>query len=88
MLCNTDQARAVEYLNDVFDQVPNFDELLQLSVIELIRKDCRNNSTNRVMIYLFMGVFKFSIIIIGFLSVYEVFEYHYILIGKIYKMYL
>ncbi|CAG8574988.1 6461_t:CDS:10 [Racocetra fulgida] len=31
--------RAVEYLNDVFDQVPNFDELLQLSVIELIRKD-------------------------------------------------
>ncbi|PKC13486.1 putative SEC26-coatomer complex beta chain of secretory pathway vesicles [Rhizophagus irregularis] len=47
MLCNTNQARAVEYLNDVFDQVPNFDELLQLSVIELIRKDCRNNSTNR-----------------------------------------
>ncbi|CAG8837119.1 24707_t:CDS:2, partial [Racocetra persica] len=39
--------RAVEYLNDVFDQVPNFDELLQLSVIELIRKDCRNNNTNR-----------------------------------------
>ncbi|CAH1759392.1 14622_t:CDS:10 [Entrophospora sp. SA101] len=47
MLCNTNQARAVEYLNDVFDQVPNFDELLQLSVIELIRKDCRNSSTNR-----------------------------------------
>ncbi|KAG9306557.1 hypothetical protein G9A89_004754 [Geosiphon pyriformis] len=47
MLCNTNQTRAVEYLNNVFDQVPNFDELLQLSVIELIRKDCRNNSTNR-----------------------------------------
>ncbi|CAG8560860.1 19811_t:CDS:10 [Cetraspora pellucida] len=31
MLCNTNQLRAVEYLNDVFDQVPNFDELLQLS---------------------------------------------------------
>ncbi|CAG8532070.1 11588_t:CDS:10 [Diversispora eburnea] len=47
MLCNTSQSRAVEYLNDVFDQVPNFDELLQLSIIELIRKDCRNNSTNK-----------------------------------------
>ncbi|CAG8439119.1 9991_t:CDS:10 [Ambispora gerdemannii] len=47
MLCNTSQSRAVEYLNEVFDQVPNFDELLQLAVIELIRKDCRNNSTNR-----------------------------------------
>ncbi|CAG8736593.1 15695_t:CDS:10, partial [Gigaspora margarita] len=47
MLCNTNQLRAVEYLNDVFDQVPNFDELLQLSIIELIRKDCRNNNTNR-----------------------------------------
>ena len=59
MLCNTDQARAVEYLNDVFDQVPSFDELLQLSVIELIRKDCRNNNTNRVMIYSSMSVFNF-----------------------------
>ena len=47
MLCNTKQARTVEYLDDVFDQVPSFDELLQLSVIELIRKDCRNNNTNR-----------------------------------------
>ena len=48
MLCNTSQTRAVEYLNEVFDQVPNFDELLQMAVIELIRKDCRNNSVNRV----------------------------------------
>ncbi|CAG8629950.1 983_t:CDS:10 [Acaulospora morrowiae] len=47
MLCNTNQSRAVEYLNDIFDQVPNFDELLQLAVIELIRKDCRNNNINR-----------------------------------------
>jgi len=59
MLCNTNQARTVEYLDDIFDQVPSFDELLQLSVIELIRKDCRNNNTNRVMIHSSMSVFNF-----------------------------
>ena len=47
MLCNTAQDRAVEYLNDVFPQVPNFDELLQLAVIELIRKDSKTNPANR-----------------------------------------
>ncbi|RUP49758.1 adaptin N terminal region-domain-containing protein [Jimgerdemannia flammicorona] len=47
MLYNTSQARAVEYLNQVFNQVPSFDELLQLSVIQLIRKDCRTNAANK-----------------------------------------
>lgn len=43
MLCNTSQSKAVEYLAEVFDQIGSFDELLQLAVIELIRKDCRTN---------------------------------------------
>ncbi|KAL1924900.1 uncharacterized protein VTP21DRAFT_4554 [Calcarisporiella thermophila] len=47
MLCNCAQARAVEYLNQVFNQVPSFDEHLQLAIIELIRKDCRTNTANR-----------------------------------------
>lgn len=47
MLCNTSQERAVEYLNDVFPQVPTFDELLQLAVIELIRKDSKTNPANK-----------------------------------------
>ncbi|GAB5593932.1 coatomer subunit beta [Umbelopsis nana] len=47
MLCNTSQDRAVEYLMDVFPQVPSFDELLQLAIIELIRKDSKTNPANK-----------------------------------------
>ncbi|KND03510.1 coatomer subunit beta [Spizellomyces punctatus DAOM BR117] len=47
MLMNTKQALAVQYLNTVFNQIPAFDELLQLSVIELIRKDCRNPTADK-----------------------------------------
>lgn len=42
MLFNTDQGRAVEYLSHVINQVPSFGENLQLVVIELIRKVCKN----------------------------------------------
>lgn len=47
MLCHTAPDRAVEYLMDVFPQVANFDELLQLAVIELIRKDSKTNPANK-----------------------------------------
>ncbi|KAJ3183421.1 coatomer subunit beta [Geranomyces variabilis] len=47
MLMNTNQALAVHYLNSVFHQIPVFDELLQLSVIELIRKDCQSASADK-----------------------------------------
>ncbi|KAI8920089.1 adaptin N terminal region-domain-containing protein [Powellomyces hirtus] len=47
MLMNTNQALAVQYLNTVFNQIPAFDELLQLSVIELIRKDCQNAAADK-----------------------------------------
>ncbi|KAG0655304.1 coatomer subunit beta [Rhodotorula mucilaginosa] len=34
-------ARAVEYFLSVYDQIPNLDEMMQLSVIELIRKESK-----------------------------------------------
>lgn len=48
VLCNVDQGLAVQYLLQVIDSVPTFDELLQLAVIELIRKDSKISSTNKV----------------------------------------
>ncbi|ORX92698.1 Coatomer, beta subunit [Basidiobolus meristosporus CBS 931.73] len=47
MLCNTQQSRAVDYLKQVYNQIQGFDEPLQLAIIELIRKDCRNNTTEK-----------------------------------------
>jgi coatomer subunit beta len=49
MLCNCAPELAVEYLESVLGQVPNFDELLQMAVVDLIRKDCRNNAANKVL---------------------------------------
>lgn len=48
MLCNSAPELAVEYLESVINQVPNFDELLQMAVVDLIRKDCKNNAANKV----------------------------------------
>ncbi|KZO94106.1 coatomer beta subunit [Calocera viscosa TUFC12733] len=39
--------RAVEYLLGVLDQVPNFDELLQLSIIDLIRRETKESDPSR-----------------------------------------
>ncbi|KZT56128.1 putative coatomer complex beta chain [Calocera cornea HHB12733] len=39
--------RAVEYLLSVLDQVPNFDELLQLSIIDLIRRETKDSDPSR-----------------------------------------
>ncbi|CAO3622895.1 unnamed protein product [Cunninghamella blakesleeana] len=47
VLCSIDQNLAVEFLIQSFSLVPSFDELLQLSVIELIRKDSKSNSANK-----------------------------------------
>ncbi|KAK4516339.1 uncharacterized protein ATC70_011309 [Mucor velutinosus] len=47
VLCNVDQPLAVQYLLQVIDSIPTFDELLQLAVIELIRKDSKVSSANK-----------------------------------------
>ena len=39
--------KAVEYILQVFDQIPSMDELLQMSIIEVIRLDCKQETTHR-----------------------------------------
>lgn len=48
VLCDINRPLAVEYLQQVFHLVPTFDELLQLAVLELIRKDSKTNTANKV----------------------------------------
>ena len=40
--------KAVEWLIGVYDQLTSLDELLQMSIIEVIRLDCKNDTTHRV----------------------------------------
>lgn len=40
--------KAVEYILQHFDQIPNMDELLQMSIIEVIKLDCKNDTVHRV----------------------------------------
>ncbi|KZT30989.1 coatomer protein [Neolentinus lepideus HHB14362 ss-1] len=46
-LANCAMNKAVEYVLQVYDQIPTLDELLQMSVIEVIRLDCKTDSTHR-----------------------------------------
>ncbi|KAL6307672.1 coatomer protein [Sparassis latifolia] len=46
-LANCAMPKAVEYILQVFDQIPNMDELLQMSIIEVIRLDCKKDSKHR-----------------------------------------
>lgn len=43
MLCQSDQDRAVTYLNNNIPQLPVWGETLQLSALELVRRVCRAN---------------------------------------------
>jgi len=47
MLINCAQDKAVQYLVSVLDQVVNFADILQFVVIELIRKVCRSNPSEK-----------------------------------------
>jgi len=47
MLFSTAQEKAVEYLNTILDQVANLPDILQMIVVELIRKVCRKNPAER-----------------------------------------
>ena len=40
--------KAVEYILQHFDQIPNMDELLQMSIIEVIKLDCKLDTIHRV----------------------------------------
>uniref|UniRef100_A0A6B2KXK3 Coatomer subunit beta n=1 Tax=Arcella intermedia TaxID=1963864 RepID=A0A6B2KXK3_9EUKA len=47
MLFNTSRDQAIDYLNSVLDQVQSFGEILQLVVVEMIRKVVRNQPKER-----------------------------------------
>ena len=47
-LANCAMPKAVEYILQVFDQIPTMDELLQMSIIEVIRLDCKTDTSHRV----------------------------------------
>lgn len=46
-LANCAMPRAVQYVLSVHEQVPSFDEQLQLAILEVIRLDCKQESANR-----------------------------------------
>eukprot|EP00276_Gloeochaete_wittrockiana_P009677 CAMPEP_0184646384 /NCGR_PEP_ID=MMETSP0308-20130426/3086_1 /TAXON_ID=38269 /ORGANISM="Gloeochaete witrockiana, Strain SAG 46.84" /LENGTH=962 /DNA_ID=CAMNT_0027076361 /DNA_START=108 /DNA_END=2996 /DNA_ORIENTATION=- len=47
MLMNTAQDRAVEYLSTTLDQVTSFGDILQLVIVEVIRRVCRTSPTEK-----------------------------------------
>ncbi|KAH6561174.1 hypothetical protein BASA50_003834 [Batrachochytrium salamandrivorans] len=47
MLINSKLSVAVQFFNSISSQISNFDETLQLAVIELIRKDSRNPTADK-----------------------------------------
>ncbi|PWN92308.1 putative SEC26-coatomer complex beta chain of secretory pathway vesicles [Acaromyces ingoldii] len=47
LLCNASPDKAIEYLLSQYEAIPAMDELMQLAVIELIRKKCKADSPHR-----------------------------------------
>jgi len=47
-LANCAMPKAVEYVAQVHDQIGSLDELLQMAIIDVIRLDCKADSTHRV----------------------------------------
>lgn len=44
--------KAVEYIASIYDSIGTLDEALQMSIIEVIRLDCKNDSSQRVRCFL------------------------------------
>jgi len=40
--------KAVEYVLSIYDSIPSLDEALQMSIVEVIRSDCKSDSAHRV----------------------------------------
>ena len=47
-LANCAMPKAVEYILQVYEQIGSLDELLQLAIIDVVRLDCKSDSTHRV----------------------------------------
>ncbi|KAF5352861.1 hypothetical protein D9756_006222 [Leucocoprinus leucothites] len=46
-LAHCSMEKAVEYVSSIYDTIPGLDEALQMSIIEVIRMDCKNDSAHR-----------------------------------------
>jgi len=42
--------KAVEYIVSIYDSIGTLDEALQMSIIEIIRLDCKSDSAHRVRV--------------------------------------
>jgi coatomer subunit beta len=51
-LTNMATPKAVEYVLQIYDQIPGLDEMLQMAIIDLIRKDCTTETSHRVCLLL------------------------------------
>jgi len=40
--------KAVEYVLSIYDSIPSLEEALQMSIVEVIRLDCKSDSAHRV----------------------------------------
>jgi len=49
-LANCATTKAVEWVLSVYDQILGFEDLMQLAVIDMIRKDCKGDTPNRVFL--------------------------------------
>jgi coatomer subunit beta len=47
-LANCAMPRAVEYVMQVYEQIPGLDESLQMSIIEVIQMDCKADASHKV----------------------------------------
>lgn len=43
--------KAVQYVLQVYDQIGSLDELLQMAIIDVVRLDCKGDSTHRVRFF-------------------------------------
>lgn len=48
-LANCAMPKAIEYVMQVYDQIPNLDESLQMSIVEVIRMDCKVEPSHKVI---------------------------------------
>ena len=51
-LAHCSMPKAVEYILSIYETIPALDEGLQMSIIEIIRLDCKNDSAHRVSAFL------------------------------------
>jgi coatomer subunit beta len=50
-LAHCSMPKAVEYISSIYDSIGTLDEALQMSIIEIIRLDCKSDSAHRVRVF-------------------------------------